>query len=146
MVRFASEDIGNADPHALTLTISALEAFRFIGPPEGHLALAQAAVYLSLSEKSNAVYKAYGKVRGDVKTLPEYPVPLHIRNAPTTLMKDLGYGHEYLYPHDFEGALVRQDYLPDELKERQYYQPTDRGYEKQIKAFLERVRKIVKPT
>ena len=142
MVRFASEDVGNADPAALTLTISAMEAFKFIGPPEGHLALAQACVYLSLCEKSNAVYVAYGAVRSDVKTLPEYPVPMHIRNAPTNLMKELGYGHSYLYPHDFEDAIVKQDYLPEELKGRQYYRPTNRGYERQLKAFLEKVRKV----
>ena len=142
LVRFASEDVGNADPAALTLTISAMEAFRFIGPPEGHLALAQACVYLSLCEKSNAVYVAYNDVRSDVKNLPEYPVPMHIRNAPTKLMKELGYGHEYLYPHDFEGAIVKQDYLPEELKGRQYYHPTDRGNERQLKAFMEKVRKV----
>ncbi len=145
MVRFASEDIGNADPHALTLTISAMEAFRFIGPPEGHLALAQACIYLSLSEKSNAVYEAMNAVSGDVRTLPEYGVPMHIRNAPTKLMKELGYGQSYLYPHDFDGAIVKQDYFPEELKDKRYYRPTDRGYEKQLGAFLERVRKVVKP-
>ena len=145
MVRFASGDVGNADPGALTLTISAMEAFRFIGPPEGHLALAQACVYLCLCEKSNAVYKAWNAAAADVKKLPEYGVPMHIRNAPTNLMKELGYGHDYLYPHDFEGALVRQDYLPPELKDKQYYDPTDRGYEKQLKAFLQKVRRIVKP-
>jgi putative ATPase len=142
MVRFASEDVGNADPAALTLTISAMEAFRFIGPPEGHLAMAQACLYLSLCQKSNAVYAAYGAVRSDVKTLPEYPVPMHIRNAPTKLMKELGYGHEYLYPHDFEDAVVKQDYLPEEMRGRQYYRPTDRGYERQLREFLEKVRKI----
>ena len=142
MVRFASEDVGNANPQALVLTISAMEAFRFIGPPEGYLALAQACVYLSLSEKSNTVYDAFGRASADARSLPQYPVPLHIRNAPTTLMKDLGYGRDYLYPHDFEGAVVEQEYLPEELKERRYYHPTDRGYEKQLKIFLDRVRKI----
>lgn len=142
MVRFASEDVGNADPQALVLTMSAMEAFKFIGPPEGYLALAQACVYLCLCEKSNAVYTAYNAVSADVKTLPEYPVPMHIRNAPTKLMKDLGYGKDYLYPHDFEGAIVQQDYLPPELKGRQYYHPTDRGYEKLLKQFLHKVRKI----
>jgi putative ATPase len=145
MVRFASEDVGNADPRALTLTMSAMEAFKFIGPPEGHLALAQACIYLCLSEKSNAVYTAWGSVSKDVKKLPEYPVPMHIRNAPTKLMEELGYGRDYLYPHDFEGALVKQDYLPEELKGRQYYHPADRGYEKELKAFLEKVRNVLKP-
>ncbi|HEY3276284.1 MAG TPA: replication-associated recombination protein A [Syntrophorhabdaceae bacterium] len=144
MVRFASEDVGNADPRALTLAMSAMEAFKFIGPPEGYLALAQACLYLSLCEKSNAVYIAYNAAAADARTLPEYPVPLHIRNAPTKLMKELGYGNEYLYPHDFEGALVKQDYLPEELKGRLYYNPTERGYEKQLKAFLEKVKKVVK--
>ncbi|MDR2017830.1 MAG: replication-associated recombination protein A [Syntrophobacterales bacterium] len=142
MVRFASEDVGNADPAALTLTVSAMEAFKFIGPPEGLLALAQACIYLSLCEKSNAVYVAYGAVRSDMKTLSEYPVPMHIRNAPTKLMKELGYGHDYLYPHDFEDAIVKQDYLPEELRGRQYYHPTDRGYEKQLKVFLEKARRM----
>jgi putative ATPase len=145
MVRFASEDVGNADPRALTLTMSAMEAFKFIGPPEGHLALAQACIYLCLAEKSNAVYTAWGSVSKDVKKLPEYPVPMHIRNAPTKLMEELGYGHDYLYPHDFEGALVKQDYLPEELKDREYYHPTGRGYERQLAAFLEKVRKVLKP-
>ncbi|MBA4418024.1 MAG: AAA family ATPase [Syntrophus sp. (in: bacteria)] len=143
MVRFASEDVGNADPHALTMTMAAMEAFRFVGPPEGHLAMAQACVYLTLCEKSNAVYTAYNRVLRDVKSLPEYPVPMHIRNAPTKLMKDMGYGHDYLYPHDYEGALVKQAYLPEELKDKRYYRPTNRGYEKQLKEFLERVTKAL---
>ncbi|MCX8023519.1 MAG: replication-associated recombination protein A [Syntrophorhabdaceae bacterium] len=142
MVRFASEDVGNADPYALTLTISAMEAFNFLGPPEGHLALAQACIYLSLCEKSNAVYTAYGRAVRDVKTLPEYPVPMHIRNAPTELMAELGYGKGYLYPHDFEGAIVKQDYLPKELIGKRYYHPTERGHEKKLKAYLEKVREI----
>lgn len=140
LVRFASEDIGNANPFALTLTISATEAFKFIGPPEGYLALAQAAVYLALSEKSNAVYKAYGAASRDVKKLPEYPVPLHIRNAPTKLMAELGYGKDYLYPHDFDDALVEQTYLPDEILSKRYYYPTSRGQEKKLQEFLQKVR------
>jgi putative ATPase len=142
MVRFASEDVGNADPHALTLTISATEAFRFIGPPEGYLALAQACIYLSLCEKSNAVYTAYGAAGRDARNLPEYPVPMHIRNAPTKLMDDLGYGHGYLYPHDYEDAMVKQDYFPEEMKAKRYYHPKDRGYEKRLKVFMDRVRGI----
>jgi len=140
LVRFASEDVGNADPHALTLTISATEAFKFIGPPEGYLALAQAAVYLSLCEKSNAVYTAYGKAARDARDLPEYPVPMHIRNAPTKLMNELGYGEGYLYPHDYPGAVVKQTYLPEELLGKRYYHPTDRGDERHLKAFMEKVR------
>jgi putative ATPase len=142
IVRFASEDIGNANPFALTLTISATEAFKFLGPPEGYLAIAQAVVYLSLCEKSNAIYKAYGAASRDVKKLPEYPVPLHIRNAPTKLMGELGYGKDYLYPHDFEDALVEQTYLPDELLTKRYYHPTGRDHEKKLQEFLQKVRRF----
>ncbi|OPY02228.1 MAG: Replication-associated recombination protein A [Syntrophorhabdus sp. PtaB.Bin047] len=144
LVRFASEDVGNADPHALTLTISATEAFKFIGPPEGYLALAQAAVYLALCEKSNAVYTAYGKAERDARDLPEYPVPMHIRNAPTKLMNELGYSEGYLYPHDYPGAIVKQTYLPEELLGKRYYRPTDRGEERRLKAFMEKVRQYHK--
>ncbi|HEX2966219.1 MAG TPA: replication-associated recombination protein A [Syntrophorhabdaceae bacterium] len=144
LVRFASEDIGNADPYALTLAVSATEAFRFIGPPEGYLAVAQAAIYMALAEKSNAVYKAYGSASTDARALPEYPVPMHIRNAPTKLMKDLGYGKGYLYPHDYEGALVEQTYLPDELISKSYYHPTARGYESKLQVFLQKVRRYHK--
>jgi putative ATPase len=141
MTRFASEDVGNADPQALSVAMAATEAFRFIGPPEGYLALAQACVYLALAEKSNALYVAYGKAAADVRALPEYPVPIHIRNAPTKLMKDLGYGKDYLYPHDFEGGVVKQNYLPEQLKGKRYYQPTDRGHEKLFREFMDKTRK-----
>lgn len=140
MVRFASEDVGNADPYALTITMSATEAFRFLGPPEGYLALAQAAVYLSLCEKSNAVYTAFNAAMRDTRDLPEFAVPMHIRNAPTKLMNELGYGEGYLYPHDHPGGLVKQTYLPEELLEKRYYCPTGRGEEKRLKAFMEKVR------
>jgi putative ATPase len=142
IVRFASEDVGNADPYALTLTISATEAFKFIGPPEGYLAIAQAVIYLSLCEKSNAIYKAFGAANRDVKQLPEYPVPMHIRNAPTKLMGEMGYGKGYLYPHDYEDALVEQTYLPDELLSKRYYRPTNRGHEKKLQEFLQKVRRF----
>jgi len=142
MVRFASEDVGNADPFALTLTMSCMEAFNFIGPPEGYLALAQAAVYLALAEKSNAVYKAYGEAERDVRDFPECPVPLHLRNAPTKLMRELGYAHGYLYPHEFEGAIVEQEYMPEKLRGRTYYHPTGRGFEKKLAEFLEKVKKV----
>ena len=145
LVRFASEDVGNADPQALTLTISATEAFKFIGPPEGYLALAQAAVYLALCEKSNAVYTAYGAASRDAKDLSEYPVPMHIRNAPTKLMTELGYGEGYKYPHDYPDALVKQTYLPDELIGKEYYRPTDRGMERKLKAFMDKVRPFHRP-
>ncbi len=144
MVRFASEDVGNADPQALPISIAAMQAYHFLGAPEGYLALAQACLYLTLSEKSNAVYKAYGAVEADVRNLPEYPVPLHIRNAPTKLMKELGYGEGYLYPHDYEGGLVGQEYLPEPLKGKSYYRPTERGDEKRLRQFLERARKAHK--
>lgn len=142
IVRFASEDVGNADPYALSLAMAATEAFRFIGPPEGYLAVAQACLYLSLCEKSNAIYAAYGAASRDARKLPEYPVPLHIRNAPTQLMADLGYSKGYLYPHDYENALVKQDYLPEELKGKRYYYPKDRGHERKLKEFMERVRRF----
>ncbi|OPY76582.1 MAG: Replication-associated recombination protein A [Syntrophorhabdus sp. PtaU1.Bin153] len=146
MVRFASEDVGNADPHALSLAMAATEAFRFIGPPEGYLALAQTCIYLSLCEKSNAVYTAYNLASSDARELPEYPVPLHIRNAPTGLMRELGYGHDYLYPHNYTDGLVEQEHFPPEITNKRYYFPTDRGYEKRLGEFLEKVRKIVKKT
>ncbi|HPQ60759.1 MAG TPA: replication-associated recombination protein A, partial [Syntrophales bacterium] len=115
MVRFASEDIGNADPRALTLAVSAMEAFRFIGLPEGALALAQAAVYLATAPKSNALYRAAGKVREAIAERGALPVPLHLRNAPTGLMKDMGYGKDYRYAHDYEDAYTPQTYLPEEI-------------------------------
>ena len=142
MVRFASEDVGNADPRALTLCVSAMQAFQFIGLPEGDLALAQAAVYLATASKSNALYSGYGRVKETIGRTGALPVPLHIRNAPTGLMKDLGYGKGYLYAHDFEDAYVPQDYLPDALKGQSYYSPTERGYEKIIRERMEQWRKL----
>jgi putative ATPase len=141
MVRFASEDIGNADPYALRLTISAMEAFRFIGPPEGELALAQAAVYLATAAKSNSIYTAYQRVQEAIRQTGSLPVPLHIRNAPTRLMKDLGYGRDYKYAHDYEKAYVPQEYLPETIKDRQFYFAQDRGYEKLIKQRLDQWRR-----
>jgi putative ATPase len=136
MVRFASEDIGNADPRALGVAIDAMEAFKFIGRPEGDLALAQAVVYLATAPKSNSLYTAYQAVGADIASTGSQPVPLQIRNAPTRLMKDLGYAEGYRYAHDYAEAYVPQEYLPDALKGRQYYRPTDRGYEKIIKERL----------
>jgi len=136
MVRFASEDIGNADPRALGVAIDAMEAFKFIGRPEGDLALAQAAVYLATAPKSNSLYTAYQAVMADIAATGSQPVPLQIRNAPTRLMKDLGYAEGYRYAHNYAEAYVPQEYLPDALKGRQYYRPTDRGYEKIIKERL----------
>ncbi|MCP4714388.1 MAG: replication-associated recombination protein A, partial [Deltaproteobacteria bacterium] len=133
LVRFASEDIGNADPQALQITLNAKEAFHFIGLPEGKLALAQAALYLATAPKSNAVYLAYQQAETTVRQTGSLPVPLQIRNAPTKLMKNLGYGNGYKYAHNFKDALVAQELLPQELQDKKFYQPTERGYEKIIK-------------
>ena len=141
MIRFASEDVGNADPQALQVSVSAMQAFHFIGLPEGDLALAQAAVYLAIAPKSNALYTAFLGVKKDVRELENMPVPLHIRNAPTTLMKDLGYGKDYKYPHDYSDHFIEEEYLPENLKGRTYYHPTDQGFEKEIKKRLEVWRK-----
>ena len=142
MVRFASEDIGNADPQALTLAMSAMQAFQLLGHPEGELALAQAAVYLSTAPKSNSIYSAYGKVQAAVRKAGSLPVPLHIRNAPTRLMKDLGYGKNYKYAHNYNEAFVVQDYLPEDLEDRLFYTPTARGYEKIVKQRLDKWRRL----
>jgi putative ATPase len=138
MVRFASEDIGNADPHALMLAMAAMQAFQFIGQPEGELALAQTAIYLATAPKSNALYTAYGRVRDTIEKTGSLPVPLHIRNAPTRLMKDIGYGHGYKYAHDYNDAYVPQDYLPEKLQGKGlFYVPSGRGYEKTIQERLD---------
>ncbi len=141
MIRFASEDIGNADPQALQIAVSAMQAFHFIGLPEGDLALAQAAIYLATAPKSNAIYKAYQQVQRDVRELENQPVPLHIRNPVTTLMEDLGYGKGYKYPHDYPDHFVVEEYLPENLKGRVYYHPTEQGFEKEIKKRLDAWRK-----
>ena len=133
MVRFASEDIGNADPQALIIAIAAQQAFHFIGLPEGELALAQAAVYLATAPKSNSLYMGYGKVKEVINTKGYLPVPLHIRNAPTKLMKELDYGKDYKYAHNYADAYVPQEYLPEEIKGQIFYQPKDAGFEKTIK-------------
>lgn len=137
LVRFASEDIGLADPQALTQAVSAKEAYHFLGSPEGELALVQAAMYLATAPKSNALYRAYGLTQKEIEKTGSLPVPLHLRNAPTSLMKGLGYGREYRYAHDYPDTLVAQEYLPERLKGHHYYYPTDRGYEKNIKTRLE---------
>ncbi len=146
MVRFASEDIGNADPHALTMAINAMEAYRFLGSPEGDLALAHAAAYLAVAPKSNSIYTAYKKAVDIAKKSGSLPVPMHIRNAPTQLMKDMGYAKGYKYAHDFEGGHVVQQYLPGKLKGTLLYLPTERGYEKIIKQRLDKWREIKKRT
>jgi putative ATPase len=142
MVRFASEDVGNADPRALSVAMSAMEAFKFLGHPEGELALAQAVVYLATAPKSNCIYTAYGKVQDVVKTSGSLPVPFHIRNAPTKLMKDLGYGEDYKYAHDYEDAFTPQEHLPEKLKGQLFYFPNERGYEKIIKQRLDKWRRL----
>ncbi|MFH1975512.1 MAG: replication-associated recombination protein A [Pseudomonadota bacterium] len=142
MVRFASEDVGNADPYALSVAMDAMEAFKFIGQPEGELALAQAAVYLSTAPKSNSIYTAYGRVREAVRNEGALPVPFHIRNAPTSLMKELGYGRDYKYAHNYKEEYVFQEYLPDKLEGHLFYFPSERGYEKTVKERLDKWRKL----
>jgi putative ATPase len=132
MVRFASEDVGLADPQALVITLAAQQAVHFIGLPEGNLALAEAAVYLATAPKSNALYLAYGKVEEDIRKSGSEPVPLHLRNAPTELMKKLGYSQGYKYAHKYEGHFVEQQNLPDSLVGHRYYMPGEQGYEKQV--------------
>jgi putative ATPase len=140
MLRFASEDIGNADPQALLVAVAALQALQCIGMPEGNLALAQAAVYLATAPKSNALYTAYSRVQQDIQALPTLPVPLHLRNAPTPLMRGLGYARGYKYPHDYPGHHVEAAYLPDNLLGRTYYEPVDEGYERILRHRLQRWR------
>lgn len=141
MVRFASEDIGNADTNALHVALAAKEAFDFLGHPEGELALAQACVYLACAPKSNAVYTALSAAQDDARNFRDEPVPLHIRNAPTKMMKDFGYGKGYKYAHDYEGSMVEQDHMPEKLKGRKYYTPGENGMEKEIKERLEKWKK-----
>ncbi|MFQ5452794.1 MAG: replication-associated recombination protein A [Candidatus Zixiibacteriota bacterium] len=136
LIRFASEDIGLADPYALTITLNAKEAYHFLGSPEGELAIAQAVIYLACAPKSNASYTALGKAQDDVKKKGSLPVPLEIRNAPTSLMKTLGYAKGYKYAHDYEDAITSQQYFPEELKGSEYYSPTDSGREKKLKEYL----------
>jgi len=142
MVRMASEDIGLAEPGALAVTLAAKEAFDFLGAPEGHLALAQAAVYLSLAPKSNALYTGYGEVLGDVQKTEADPVPLHLRNAVTGLMKNVGYGKGYQYAHDHEDKVTDMTCLPENLAGRTYYKPTDQGFEQRLRSRLDEIRKI----
>ena len=142
MIRFASEDVGLADPRALELCLAAKEAFDFIGPPEGYLAIAQAAVYLALAPKSNSIYRGYGAAVRDVGENPAAPVPLHIRNAVTKLMKQLGYGRGYEYAHDLEEGTTGMSCLPDSLAGRSYYEPADRGLEQRLRERLVEIRRL----
>ncbi|MHB8894250.1 MAG: replication-associated recombination protein A [Candidatus Geothermincolia bacterium] len=140
LIRFASEDVGNADPRALPLCVAAMQACHFVGMPECELALAQAVTYLAAAPKSNALYAGYGEVKADVKKYGALPVPLHIRNAPTRLMKEIGYGKGYKYAHKYEDHIVEQQHLPEKLEGRTYYCPSDQGFEKEIAARLARWR------
>ena len=141
VVRMAMEDIGLADPNALSLCMAARDAVDFIGMPEGNLALAQAVVYLSVAPKSNALYTAYGSVQADVEQTAAEVVPLHLRNAPTRLMKGLGYGQGYQYAHDLESKVANMQCLPDNLRDRVYYRPTNEGIEKRIRERMEEMKR-----
>src|SRR5277367_4886784 len=142
LVRRASEDIGMAEPGALAVTIAAMQAADFVGPPEGNLALAQAAVYLSLAPKSNALYTGYGSVTDDLERTRAEPVPLHLRNASTGLMKNLGYGKGYQYAHDEEDKVAGMTCLPESLAGKTYYHPTDQGFEARLRQRMEEIRRI----
>ncbi|MEH6649787.1 MAG: replication-associated recombination protein A [Motiliproteus sp.] len=145
LVAIASEDIGNADPRALQITLNAWDAFTRLGPAEGNRAIAHAAVYCACAPKSNAVYRAFNQAMADVGNDPSYEVPVHLRNAPTSLMKDLGYGEEYRYAHEEPNAFAAgENYLPEAIHERRYYQPEDRGLEQKISDKLERLRQLDK--
>jgi len=133
MIRFAAEDVGLADPHALPMALAAFDAWQKVGPPEAELALAEAAVYLASAPKSNALYLTEKAVKAEIQESGSLSVPLHIRNAPTRLMKQLGYSRGYLYPHNYPGGWVKQDYLPEGLKKRVFYRPTERGFEQEIR-------------
>ena len=143
VVRMASEDVGNADPRGLQIALNAWDVQQRLGSPEGELAIAQALVFLAYAPKSNAVYTAYNQAMDTVKATPDYEVPMHVRNAPTSLMKDLDYGAEYRYAHDEPGAYAAgENYFPEELKDTQFYHPTDRGMEQKIKEKLEYLRSL----
>jgi putative ATPase len=138
LIRFASEDVGNADPQALVVAVAAMQAFHFIGKPEGELALAQAAIHLATAPKSNAIYTAYTGARKAIKETGALPVPMHLRNAPTPLMEEMGYSQGYRYPHDFPDAFVEEEYLPKPLTKRRFYKPTERGAEGAIRERLKK--------
>ena len=143
VVRMATEDIGNADPRGIQIALNAWDVQQRLGSPEGELAIAQALVYLACAPKSNAVYTAYNQAMDAVKATPAYDVPMHVRNAPTTLMKNLDYGAEYRYAHDEPNAYAAgENYFPEELKEAQFYQPTDRGMEQKIREKLDYLRSL----
>ena len=142
MVRFAAEDIGMADPQALNVALNGMEAYRFLGSPEGELALAQCAVYLATAPKSNSIYKAYTKVSQTIERTGSPAPPLHIRNAPTKLMAEMGYGKGYGYAHDYEDAYVAQEYLPEAIRGHRFYEPSQRGFERAVKKRLDYWRRL----
>ena len=142
IIRMSVEDIGLADPFALTLSTAAQQAVHFVGQPEGDLMLAHAVVYLATAPKSNAVYAAFSKARQDAEQTSDEPVPMHLRNAPTRLMKEMGHGKGYRYAHDYDEAAVDQEHLPESIRGHRYYEPTDRGREEKIRAWMEKMRKI----
>ena len=139
LVRFASEDVGMADSHALQVAVAAYQACHFLGMPECDVHLTHAAVYLSMAPKSNALYRACESCKADIKSMPAQPVPLQIRNAPTGLMKELDYGKGYIYAHDTEEKVSAMQCLPDALKDRRYYEPTEEGGEREVKEKLEEI-------
>jgi putative ATPase len=139
ILRMASEDIGMADPNALSVTVAAMQAVHFMGMPEGNLALAEAAVYLALAPKSNALYVGYGEVARDAQETMAEPVPLHLRNAVTGMMANFGYGKGYQYAHKAEDKLTDMQCLPDNLKDRKYFRPTDQGLEKKLKEKMQAI-------
>jgi len=144
LIACASEDVGNADPRALQIAVAAQQAYDFLGEPEGRLSMSQATLYVASAPKSNASYKALHRATADVRDYGSLPVPLHLRNAPTQLMKNSGYGKEYKYAHDFPGAFIEQEFLPPELSGKVYYQPSIRGYEKMIRSWLRQLWKSKK--
>jgi putative ATPase len=139
VVRMAVEDIGLASPQALSITLAARDAYDFLGRPEGELALAQAVAYLALAPKSNAIYTAFGTVKEDVEKTAADPVPLHLRNAPTGLMKAFGYGQGYQYAHDLKSKVADMQCLPDNLRDRRYYHPTMEGFERELSKRMEEI-------
>ncbi len=137
LIRFASEDVGMADPQALIVSVAAQQAIHFVGMPECNLAIAEAVVYLATAPKSNSLYRAYSEVQHDIRKTGNQPVPLHLRNPVTPLMREVGYGKGYKYAHEYEGHFVEQQNMPDSLRDRRYYTPSDEGYEKEVGARLE---------
>ena len=142
LIRFASEDIGLANPRALEIALTAYQAWEKVGPPEAELSLAQAVVYLATAPKSNTLYKAEKSVKKEIEESGPQPVPLHLRNAPTRLMKEMNYGKGYIYPHDYPESRIRQEYLPGRMRGKIFYQPSERGFEREIKKRMTEQKKI----